>query len=149
MKNKILTTVFVTIFLMGTAMAWEEGQTFSQAQIDGVDVDALTWQDLSCRIDGSHRGDKTFFVDYSCLMLKKTDDSYLVIRKGTSFGTYIPYVRDCVKEYGLSACLTNWIARVRHDVGQSVQRIRDHIKGFQSTDEIDWDDWLGDVTLGD
>ena len=149
MKNKILLMVLMGIFLTASVTAWEEGQTFTQEQIDGLDVDTLTWQDLLCQKDGWRLSDKTIFVDYSCLSLKKTDEVYTVVRRGTSFGIYVPYAIACIVEYNATYCRDGYRQQFRHDVGQSVDRNREHIRGFQTADGFDIGAWFDDWGLGD
>ena len=147
--EKILIMVITGILLVAIVAAWEEGQEFSQAQVDGVDVDTLTWQDLSCQKDGWRILDKTVYVDYSCLSLKKIDETYTVIRKETSYGIYIPYAVACIVEYGAETCRDRYRVSFREDVKELVKRIKEHIRSFQTADGFDIGAWFDNWGLGD
>jgi len=145
MKNKILIGLLVGIVLIGVAFAFEEGDIFTQQQVDGFDVDTITWQTLECSQDGWHISYRNVYIDYSCLMLEQTpynETLYEVVNGNFEFGVSIPQALACVIRYDIPTCRDRFRALARQDALQTVEMIKEQIRDYQTTDGDDIGGWF-------
>lgn len=142
-KNKIILGIIAGILLMGIATAIEEGQTFTQAQVDNFDVDNINWEFLQCTKDGWHVADRSVYVDYSCLIFEQTlEDEYTVFRGDYVFGVSIPQALMCIFNHGIPECQERFRTLARQYALQTVEIIKEQIRDYQTTDGDDIGGWF-------
>jgi len=86
--------------------AFEEGEVYSQQQIDNFNFDGITYVELDCRSENLiyFRGE-TVYHFYSCLNLqRKNITHYEVNREFYNIPITIDQMQWCVDTYGLETC---------------------------------------------
>jgi len=149
MKNKILITIIAGIFLIGMVSAWEVGDTFTQSQIDKVNMSSLTKSDLSCQAEGWHIESRVLHVDYSCLVLDKIDGLYEVVKPVRSYKVGSLKVFACVFLHDVPFCKEKYRQSARDEVSFFLDLVKKRMEGYQTIDEYDIGEWFDDWDVGE
>lgn len=138
MKKIIL--IFSLIMLSSLVVAFDEGQTITQQQLDNINLSTYSVPQLitffQCRMENSgglYYGNNQliFYKSFSCLSLKGSGEDYLIYRE-----TFDPYIivsefLACVVLDGRASCLSEYIENLRQQARYSILSIKEKIEDFQ------------------
>lgn len=148
-KMKIIIYILICFALMGIVNAITEGQIITQEQLDSINPDTVA---LNCTYDGYEftRGMKQALFSFSCYDIMPIPDKqkYMIVRK---YFNPIPYfIFDYVK-CRLSSSKAVCVQEVKSETlirfNNNKLAIREHIKSYQTTIDMDGSDF--EYTSGD
>lgn len=134
MKKTILLSLF--FLFISFAYAIEEGQTFTQEQVDNFDTSQISASFLQCQRESQYAHSQFYVFEYSCLSFTPNDDHYVVYRQPYYYFEYIRDIFTCIEEHSFSQCRDEYMAQVYAHARKKIQGTRNLIESYQTIDEF-------------
>jgi len=138
------------MLIIPLAFAFEEGDIYSQAQVDSADFDSFDYNTIQCRSENT-----VFFAGgsinhiYSCLNLHRMKNmTYYIVERDYYFATIPLWLLDwCRDEYGWQVCAEHYNGFLQNPGNQfgmyRAERIIQNLKGYQQSDlDPGYREWL-------
>lgn len=126
------------IFMIGFVSAIDEGDFISQQQLDNINIDSLTWQNLQCQ--GENRtwsSGWNLHSGFSCLNLREIPEGYIVYRADYFSSIQLWKIRECLSNQNIDFCRDKYRQEVILQALQRVERIKEQIKQLQTDNDRD------------
>lgn len=137
-KIKVL-IVAILIILISTVTAQIEDSTYTQQQVDAMDLNVVDHSFLKCRMERDESRlfgtppDQNFVVAFSCLTIIKQETGYHVIRVVQLPSISIKDVITCIGENTVAQCVGIYKAYLLTYPAQTVEHIKSTIGSYQTS----------------
>lgn|SRR3990167_610188 len=139
-QTKKLFFVIAILFLANSVFGWTEGQSFSQNELDTLDIDS---QHLGCQQEGirirlgADTNQRSLQVFHSCLALRKTRNPlrpYLVFRTPQRLiqEWYVETILTCLRNFGFQSCVMELRSQLLNSHNDFRLEIRKRAQDFQT-----------------
>lgn len=147
---KGITLILLIGFLFTVAIlvvAFPDGTTFTQQQLDSLDMTLIDYDFLNCR-------DETFQCSayvceriFSCQDIVYNGIDYTLVRVNISLPLYKEDMYNCILDLNLSYCLESYEDSVQYEVMANIDRIRFNFIEHTSYADTFLSDTFGSVPL--
>lgn len=145
-KNVIILIWCITMSILMTSFisAYEEGQTVTQQQLDNLDVNTLTINNLECRYDGyRYESRRNAYILWSCLDINPNGNGYIIVREQKATRINPVALRQCASENGIEYCKALVRQKIREKVFDNFENLKQKIRDYQTDTQLD--NWVREV----